>query len=126
MPYTDDVLSSLPLYCTMGYNIWRAKVPLIFWHIIEFHVPDRVMRQFGMQQDIPTDVDTDIGGLHQLRLAGYPGRDWNQFHSGWINYWNGRVQSVVSGKPMDTLKASNEYLEWFHRHTIMYITPPSH
>ncbi|XP_043805078.1 serine/threonine-protein phosphatase 7 long form homolog [Manihot esculenta] len=52
-PYSDELLASLPLYCTQGRDIWRAVVPLICFHVVEWHQPDRVLRQFGMQQSIP-------------------------------------------------------------------------
>ena len=34
-----------------------ATVPLVCFHIIEKHTPDRVVRQFGTIQEIPYDVD---------------------------------------------------------------------
>ncbi|CDP12451.1 unnamed protein product [Coffea canephora] len=124
MPYTDDILARLPDYCKRGERIWRARLPLIFWYIIEFHCPDRVMRQFGMRQEVPEPVDTNRGGLHQLDLSGYPGRNWADFHKGWIGYWNARATAEVPGVPTTTFRPSNAYLEWYHNHTILYITPP--
>ncbi|CDP03974.1 unnamed protein product [Coffea canephora] len=124
MPYPDDVLASLPEYCRRGARIWRARVPLIFWHIVEFYFPDRVLRQFGMKQNIPQSVDTDRGGLHQLGLAGFAGRNWAEFHSVWIGHWNDRANAEVSGESTHTFSPSNDYLSWYHRHTVLYITPP--
>ncbi|XP_071914096.1 serine/threonine-protein phosphatase 7 long form homolog isoform X1 [Coffea arabica] len=124
MSYSDDILPSLPDYCKRGERIWRTRVPLIFWHIVEIHCPDRVMRQFGMRQKIPEPVDTNQGGLHQLDLSGYPGRNWAHFHRNWIGYWNERAGAQVPGVPATTFRPSNKYLEWYHSHTILYITPP--
>ncbi|XP_071904991.1 uncharacterized protein [Coffea arabica] len=77
-----------------------------------------------MRQEISEPVDTNRGGLHQLNLSGYLGRNWTDFHKGWIGYWNAHTTAEVLGVPIDTFKPSNTYLEWYHNHTILYITPP--
>ena len=58
-PYTHT-LGSLPAYCTAGQHIWRAKVPLIYFWIVEGHHPERVFRQFGMKQPVSLVVDISI------------------------------------------------------------------
>ena len=52
--------------------MWTATVPFVCFHIIEKHTPDRVVRQFGMIQEIPHDVDTDEV-LHKIDLRGKVG-----------------------------------------------------
>ncbi|KAH1242699.1 Serine/threonine-protein phosphatase 7 long form [Glycine max] len=47
-PYTTTVMSMLPPICLVGSVAWCAVVPLICFHVIEWHQPDRVLRQFGM------------------------------------------------------------------------------
>ncbi|XP_019157451.1 PREDICTED: serine/threonine-protein phosphatase 7 long form homolog [Ipomoea nil] len=44
-PY-DNILNSLPHYCKAGQEFWTARVPLIFFYIVEYHYPDRFCRQF--------------------------------------------------------------------------------
>nr|XP_023871645.1 leucine-rich repeat extensin-like protein 5 [Quercus suber] len=44
-------------------------MPLVCFHLIEKHTPDRVVRQFGMIQQIPLSVDTDTI-LHKIDLRG--------------------------------------------------------
>uniref|UniRef100_A0A2N9J4B1 Aminotransferase-like plant mobile domain-containing protein n=1 Tax=Fagus sylvatica TaxID=28930 RepID=A0A2N9J4B1_FAGSY len=68
-PYTDDVLSSLPEYCRIGQEVWRSVTPLICFQIVEWHLPNRALRQFGMQQDIPQPANTDVK-LHDCDLRG--------------------------------------------------------
>ena len=34
-------------------NLWRADMPLIFFHVVEVHLPYRVYRQFGRWQPNP-------------------------------------------------------------------------
>ncbi|KAM3289894.1 hypothetical protein P3S67_018183 [Capsicum chacoense] len=53
-PYTDDLIDSLPDYCRAGRDMWRVRVSIFCWDVVEVHLPDRVMRQFGLQQMIPT------------------------------------------------------------------------
>ena len=48
-PYTHT-LGSLPANYTAGQHIWRAEVPLIYFWIVEWHHPERVLRQFRMKQ----------------------------------------------------------------------------
>ncbi|KAH1213093.1 Serine/threonine-protein phosphatase 7 long form [Glycine max] len=48
-PYTTTVMSMLPPICLVGSVAWCAVVPLICFHVVECHQPDRVLRQFGMQ-----------------------------------------------------------------------------
>ncbi|KAH1261801.1 Serine/threonine-protein phosphatase 7 long form [Glycine max] len=52
-PYTTTVMSALPPICLVGSVAWCAVMPLICFHVVEWHQPDRVLRQFGMQQPIP-------------------------------------------------------------------------
>ncbi|KAH1248760.1 Serine/threonine-protein phosphatase 7 long form [Glycine max] len=47
-PYTSTVMSTLPPICLVGSVAWCAVVPLICFHVVEWHQPDRVLRQFGM------------------------------------------------------------------------------
>ncbi|XP_047261061.1 serine/threonine-protein phosphatase 7 long form homolog [Capsicum annuum] len=49
-PYTDDLIESLPDYCHAGRDMWRVRVSIFCWNVVEVHLPDRVMRQFGLQQ----------------------------------------------------------------------------
>ncbi|XP_075082074.1 uncharacterized protein LOC107783803 [Nicotiana tabacum] len=52
--YIDEVISTLPAYCMFGRHIWRASIPLICLDIIEHHASERVFRQFGLPQPIPS------------------------------------------------------------------------
>ncbi|KAF7827402.1 serine/threonine-protein phosphatase 7 long form-like protein [Senna tora] len=53
-PYDEDHVSQqIPHYCIDNRHIWRANVPLICFHIVDWQYSDRVLRQFGMDQPIP-------------------------------------------------------------------------
>ncbi|KAI3451445.1 hypothetical protein Pfo_008110 [Paulownia fortunei] len=70
-PYdmTSQYITELPPYCSP--QLWTSTCPLIFYARVEMHHPERVLRQFGMIQNIPPfpqDRDTD---LHRFDRRGY-------------------------------------------------------
>ncbi|KAF7845062.1 serine/threonine-protein phosphatase 7 long form-like protein [Senna tora] len=69
----------IPAYCREGEDIWRAEVPLIHFNIIEWHQPDRVLRQFGLQQPIP-NAPYDLDVQHTLKLMGKTEYNWAAEH----------------------------------------------
>ena len=64
--------------------MWRSKVPLIFFWLIEFHLPDRVLQQFGLNQEQPEDVDA----------RGKVEKNWKVEHAVHIQKWNDRSEYV--------------------------------
>ncbi|XP_060206626.1 serine/threonine-protein phosphatase 7 long form homolog [Lycium barbarum] len=55
------ILDGLPPFCKAGQGGWRLRCPLIHLDIVEDHMPECVLRQFGHTQSIPLDV------RHELR-----------------------------------------------------------
>lgn len=53
-PYNEELIGTLPAYCTHDYHIWRSSVPLTCLDIVEHYASERVFRQFGFPQPIPT------------------------------------------------------------------------
>lgn len=94
-PYTDEVLSKLPEYLMEGSNIWLYKGPLICFHIVEPHNPDRCLRQFWMIHDIPP-TDSYSKQLHDITLQGNQSTGWQFVHRQHIELWDNRAQRVVS------------------------------
>ncbi|KAL5138096.1 Serine/threonine-protein phosphatase 7 long form [Glycine soja] len=76
-PYIATVLSMLPPICLVGSAAWCVVVPLICFHVVEWHQPDRVLRQFGMQQPIP-ESPSQPQNIHGLTLKGKQDENW--FH----------------------------------------------
>ncbi|KAL0285867.1 UNVERIFIED_CONTAM: hypothetical protein Sradi_7161700 [Sesamum radiatum] len=61
----------------MQYDqLWRSICPLIFYAIVEMHHPERVLRQFGMMQNIPDQPDTRDMSLHKITRSNRTGTDW--------------------------------------------------
>ncbi|XP_075674774.1 serine/threonine-protein phosphatase 7 long form homolog [Castanea sativa] len=67
-PYEVELEDLLP-WCVAGRAVWTAIVPLVCFHLVEKHTSDRVVRQFGMIQEISRNVDTDTV-LHAIDLRG--------------------------------------------------------
>ena len=89
-PYEVD-LDDLSTWCVAGRTVWTATVPLVCFHLVEKHTPDRVVRQFGMIQEIPHVANIDTV-LHQIDLRGKVGVDWTRRHAGYIVEWGNRLQ----------------------------------
>ncbi|XP_050231850.1 serine/threonine-protein phosphatase 7 long form homolog isoform X2 [Mercurialis annua] len=119
-PYTDDMLDTIPAYCLDGRAFWRATVPLIYFHIVEWHQADRVLQQFGLQQGIP-DAPLQDHSLHSLTLKS--SSSWIQTHSHYIRVWDDRLRFVISGQPLqDPPHYHSEYMDWFRYVTRRWIT----
>ena len=120
-PYEAE-LEDLPPWCVAGRAVWTARVSLICFHIIEKHTPNCVVRQFGMIQEIPRDVDTDEV-LHKIDLRGKVGVNWMQKHAGHILNWGNCLErrfEVVLGDMLP----QHEYFGWFNRVTRRFIDRP--
>ena len=60
-------MDSLPHFCMNCHSIWRTISPLICFHIGEWHHLDRTLRQFGLQQNVSRDCNTEPL-LHNIDL----------------------------------------------------------
>ncbi|CAO2174930.1 unnamed protein product [Urochloa humidicola] len=67
-PYNEEDVLTLPLnqMCTRDQNLWRMRCPLICFYAVEIHLPHRVARQFGLEQDYPPGSVFDIHRLAQI------------------------------------------------------------
>ncbi|KAF3963547.1 hypothetical protein CMV_012072 [Castanea mollissima] len=95
-PYEAE-FEDLPPWCIAGRAVWTATVPLVCFHLVEKHTPDRVVRQFRMIQEIPCNVDTDTV-LHAIDLRGK------------------RCEAVLGDMP-----PQHEYFDWYKRLTRRFI-----
>lgn len=122
MPYADEIISILPNYCLTGSDLWLARVPLICFNIVEWHLPDRVVRQFGGVQRIPDPCDTSPS-LHQLDLRGRTDEDWVRRHWPLISMWQDRRGNIIHLEYDDTLpeQEDHDYYTWYNDVTRRYI-----
>nr|POF20896.1 serine/threonine-protein phosphatase 7 long form like [Quercus suber] len=119
-PYQDD-LAHLPPFCVAGRDVWMAKVPLVCFWLVEKHTPDRVLRQFGMVQEIPLYVDID-DALHTIDLRGKIEVIWGDKHYGHIQVWNSRARALCHGARLQgAMSSAHPYFGWYHRVTWRFV-----
>ncbi|KAJ0090197.1 hypothetical protein Patl1_14730 [Pistacia atlantica] len=95
-PYTSELLVSPVDVCVRDQHVWRTIAPLICFDIVEWHHPDRVLRQFGLQQGIPMQCETEAAG----------------------------EKSIVTTEPKEnTMHYHDPYMKWYISITRHLITP---
>ena len=96
-------------------------MPLIHFWVIEGHHPERVLRQFGMKQGIPENVDTSIE-LHKITLQGKHHEDWAQVHALHIAKWAAHATTADALAFHREMSYNDEYMVWFRPRTVRHIT----
>ncbi|KAL5134694.1 Serine/threonine-protein phosphatase 7 long form [Glycine soja] len=124
VPYAGHVEMNLSQVCFFGSVLWTCIIPLICFQKVEWHQPDRVMRQFGMQQPIPGPV-MQPNNIHDLTLKGKEGKNWMRLMQPALNEWNSRYERRVEQTPPQTgtLSLNSEYMRWYRRKTKVYVDP---
>ncbi|KAL7182736.1 hypothetical protein ACSBR1_041427 [Camellia fascicularis] len=62
--------------------------------MVEWHLPDRVLRQFGRVQSVLDRCDTEWR-LRATDRRGRAGTDWSVHHMRYIQLWDARRDSIV-------------------------------
>ncbi|KAK9995441.1 hypothetical protein SO802_020127 [Lithocarpus litseifolius] len=115
-PYRN-YLDSLPAYCTAGQHIWRSVVPLIHFWVVEGHHPERVLRQFGIKQGIPDNIDNSIE-LHKITLQGKHDKNWVEEHAAHIAEWAAHAKIVEAPPFHGEMSYNDKYMVWFRPRTV--------
>ncbi|GFZ15684.1 hypothetical protein Acr_25g0000930 [Actinidia rufa] len=124
-PY-DAIMHELPDYCRVGSDTWVSRSPLVCFEVIEWHLPDRVCRQFGLRQVVPEAPNTSPA-LHGIDMRGRARTDWTQFHREHIDRWHHRLEYLVVGVIDDTtMRYNNPYMVWYRRITRTLVGNPAH
>ncbi|RYR79898.1 hypothetical protein Ahy_A01g004690 [Arachis hypogaea] len=102
----------IPLAIHHNSVVWSATVPLISFECIEWHATDRVRRQFGLTQGVPSEVQ-DLGASHGEVLTGPKNQDWANTHSRWVMQWTNRYSHILS-EDLEHLHYPLEiYMQWY-------------
>ena len=92
--------------------MWRSIVPLICFWLVEFHLPDHVLRQFG-----PRDANTNRD-LHKIDVRGKVEKKWSMEHAVHIQKWNNRDEWVCNALRMEEVMSRHHpYIVWYRRIT---------
>ncbi|KAE8775000.1 mutator protein [Hordeum vulgare] len=99
--------------CVQERHLWLMRCPLICNWAVEFHLPHRVMHQFGFFQPHPPEwVDTDTQ-LHRLdRRRQRKIKDWHKHHKSYVIRWfqeSTRVEICPPAYEEDILEEPTEY-----------------
>ena len=89
--------------------------------MVEGHYPERVLRQFGIKQGIPVNVDTSIE-LHKITLQGKQDRNWAEVHAMHIAKWATHATIVDASPFHGEISYNDEYMVWFRPRTLRHIT----
>ena len=96
-PYEVD-LGCLPAFCVVGRDMWTTRVPLVCFCIVETHLPDRVLRQFGLAQERLDHVVYN-DRLHRIDLHGKVEKNLREEHGLYILTWDMRQQRLYHAPP---------------------------
>ncbi|KAH1209600.1 Serine/threonine-protein phosphatase 7 long form [Glycine max] len=94
-------------------------VPLVCFHVVEWHQPDRVLRQFGLQQPIP-GCPSQPQNLHGITLKGKQDENWFHLLASIISQWNNQAEFQVDE---GLLGFNSDYMVWYRRKTKMFVDP---
>ncbi|KAL5153477.1 Serine/threonine-protein phosphatase 7 long form [Glycine soja] len=103
---------------------WCAVVPLMCFQVVEWHQPDRVLRQFGLKQPILGCPSQPLN-LHGITLKGKQDENWGQLFAPMISQWNNRIDFRVNGYPRQEglLSFNSDYMVWYRRKIKIFVYP---
>ncbi|XP_055802239.1 serine/threonine-protein phosphatase 7 long form homolog isoform X2 [Solanum dulcamara] len=128
-PYSETIINGLPEWCRRGRDVWMAQAPLICGIYREWHMVDRVLRQFGRRQHIPGPCTT-FNHLHFKRDKRFrvTQEDIHYFEF-MAAFWAHRQDNIIRAELLIEASSSrpqSEYFDWYQRHSRIFIGNPTH
>lgn len=118
-PYTPEILETLSSSCVDGDAIWCYKGPIICFHIVAPHVPNRCLRQFGFIQNQP-EVEDYSKELHKIKLQGKQDSNRGFIHRDHLLVWQRRADHIIGGDI--GVGAADGYNQWYCSMTRLFHT----
>ena len=125
-PYTE-YLSQLPTNCRSraAQNMWLYCGPLICFWIVEWHAPERVLRQLGYSQTIPLPPRFH-DELHDIKHEPNSNSDWGVVHEEYVNMWMVRHTHVITPPEENWNEFMHAtYMAWYNEQgmrTVFYMS----
>ncbi|TKY46810.1 Serine/threonine-protein phosphatase 7 long form-like [Spatholobus suberectus] len=117
LPYRNMDSMVIPEHIKSTLILGRSKTMLICFDKAERHLPNRCLRQYGMLQSIPDDVER-----WERKSRGVDGGvDLSGKMESELNEWIDRQLHIVDG---DEGVDESEYMEWYLRITRKFIGRP--
>ena len=110
--YIDD--ADVPLF--------RSNTTLISFWIVERHCPEKVMKQFGLQQIVPPHFQKPFP-QNEMVLIGDNQRE--KIRSIYSSVWNKRMDAITYGEESDTSPHTDAYFQWYRGITQLRINRPT-
>ena len=99
-PYPAKVYVALPEHSGMLMGIRRSVVPLICFKIVELHLPERVLRQYGIAQGILPECNTNAH-LHRSNIMDLVPKNWSDINARHITLWDQRQEYLRQSISVD-------------------------
>ncbi|TVU39153.1 hypothetical protein EJB05_12558, partial [Eragrostis curvula] len=123
-PYCGDDVAAVenglglnPL-CRRDAALWTMRCPLICFYAVEYHLPIRVMRQFGRQQPFPPDTVSTSIELHKFdRSKQKKVTDFAHHHRAYLDEWRRFEDNCERIHAMHRDSSFRRYLEWYQSST---------
>ncbi|KAH9623599.1 hypothetical protein KSS87_022462 [Heliosperma pusillum] len=121
-PYTPNILAIFPLICTEDTEAWIVKTLLICFDGVEWHYPERVVRQFGYHPDVPPlrDTDTEFHDMDRRMKK----KNYEHLHHHRTDWWMNRKRYMLPPKnPYNGhISYDDPYMDWYREHTRLIIS----
>nr|CAE03100.2 OSJNBa0017B10.15 [Oryza sativa Japonica Group] len=128
-PYTEEAVAAraplgLSSLCTRDQAYWLTILPMVFDIFVEPHCPQRVMRQFGLRQVFPGNVQpTVLPADHSLTRRGQlAGALWAPRVQQYVDDWVLATEEVINELFPHTEENYREYLRWYLPRTRARVT----
>uniref|UniRef100_K3ZM91 SWIM-type domain-containing protein n=1 Tax=Setaria italica TaxID=4555 RepID=K3ZM91_SETIT len=110
----DALPFTVSFMCAADDDLYRMKCPLICFYAIEYHLPDRVTRQFGIRQIWPTPTTSTSVESHSMdRKKKRKVSEWPAFHQAYIEEWEHFHDNVDENDEPHTNSEYRQYQTWY-------------